>query len=154
MGWMFIPDRLVWVFQKLLSTDFHSLLSLELYEKQRHPVNRSSVGRNALGHRRMASLIRADRTATVTSISTFYNYGEHTSISELTRDQTLRGVDFNNRRPHRASLLSAKNMNLRLEVHWNWTAENWNNLTWYYIFAIFNRLDFSVSLYTEFYRLG
>ncbi len=51
--WLFVPDGLVWVFQKLLIYwDFHVQLSLEFTEnspkKRKYPVSGSCVDENAL----------------------------------------------------------------------------------------------------------
>ncbi|KAL1255673.1 hypothetical protein QQF64_013734, partial [Cirrhinus molitorella] len=80
---------------------------------------------------RMARLVRADRKATVTQITTRYNRGMQKSISERTTRQTLRRMGYSSRRPHMVPLLSAKNRKLRLQfaqAHQNWTTEDWKNV--------------------------
>uniref|UniRef100_A0A3B4Z7B4 Transposase Tc1-like domain-containing protein n=1 Tax=Stegastes partitus TaxID=144197 RepID=A0A3B4Z7B4_9TELE len=79
----------------------------------------------------MARLVRADRKATVTQITTRYNRGMQNSISERTTRRTLRRMGYSSRRPHRVPLLSAKNRKLRLQfaqAHQNWTIEE--NVAW------------------------
>ncbi len=81
----------------------------------------------------MGSLIRDDRKATVTQITTRYNQGMQNTISELTTLRTLKQMVYSSRRPHRVPLLSAKNRKLRLQfaqAHQNWTIEDWKNVAW------------------------
>ncbi len=61
------------------------------------------------GQRRMGRLVRDDRKATVTQITTRYNQGIQNTISERKTCQTLKQMGYNSRRPHRVPLLSAKN---------------------------------------------
>ncbi len=81
LEWLLVPDRLVWVFQKLLIYwDFHAQPSLRFTEsgpkKRKYPVSGSCVDENALlmsevrGQRRMGRMVRDDRKATVTQITT------------------------------------------------------------------------------------
>ena len=63
----------------------------------------------------MARLVRPDRKATVTLITTRYNCGEQKSISECTTRRTLWRMGYNSRRPRQVSLPSAKNRKLRLQ---------------------------------------
>ncbi len=60
------------------------------------------------GQRRMSRLVRDDRKATVTQITTRYNQGMQNTISENTTRQTLKQMGYSSRRPHRVPLLSAK----------------------------------------------
>ncbi len=74
----------------------------------------SCVDENALivdvrGQRRMGRLVRDDRKATVTQITTRYNQGMQNTISEHTTRRTLNQMGY--RRPHRVPLLSTKNRN-------------------------------------------
>ncbi len=81
----------------------------------------------------MGRLVRDDRKATVTQITTHYNQGVQNTISEHTTRRTLKQVDYSSRRPHRVLLLSAKNRKRRLQfaqTHQNWTIENWKNVAW------------------------
>ncbi len=81
----------------------------------------------------MGRLVRDDRKATVSQITTRYNQGMQNTISECTARQTLKQMGSSSRRPHRVPLLSAKNRKLRLQfaqAHQNWTIENWKNVTW------------------------
>ncbi len=58
--------------------------------------------------RRMSRLVRDDRKATVTQITTWYNQGMQNTISEHTTRQTLKQMGYSRRRPHRVPLLSDK----------------------------------------------
>ncbi len=83
--------------------------------------------------RRMDRLVRDDKKATVTQITTHYNQGMQNTISEHTTRRTLKQMGFSSRRTHRVSLLSAKNRKRRLQfpqAHQNWTIEDWKNVTW------------------------
>ncbi len=83
-------------------------------------------------HRRMGRLVREDRKATVTQITTRYNQGMQNTISEHTTRRTLKQMRFSSRRPHRVPLLSAKNRKRRLQftqAHQNWTIEDWKMLS-------------------------
>ncbi len=84
--------------------------------------------------RRMGRLVRDDRKATVTQITTSYNQGMQNTISEHTTRRTLKQMGYSSRRPHRVPLLSAKNRKRRLQftqVHQNWTIEDWKNVAWF-----------------------
>ncbi len=81
----------------------------------------------------MGRLIRDDRKATVTQITTRYNQGMQNTISEHTTRQTLKQMGYSSRRPHRVPLLSATNRKRRLQcthAHQNWTIEDWKNVAW------------------------
>ncbi len=83
--------------------------------------------------RRMGRLVRDDRKATVTQITTRYNQGMQNTISERTTRRTLKQMGYSSRRPHRVPLLSAKNRKRRLQfaqAHQNWTIEDWKNVAW------------------------
>ncbi len=70
---------------------------------------------------------------TVTQITTRYNQGMQTTISEYTTPRILKQMGYSSRRPHRVPLLSAKNRKLRLQFtqgHQNWTIEDWKNVAW------------------------
>ncbi len=120
--WLLVPDELVWVFQKLLIYwDFHTQPSLGFTEndlkKRKYPVSGSCVDKNALlpCQRRMGRLVRDDRKATVTQITTRYNQCVQNTISEHTTRRTLKQMGYSSRRPHRVPLLSSKNRKLRLQ---------------------------------------
>ncbi len=86
------------------------------------------------GQGRMGRLVRDDRKATVTQITTRYNQGMHNTISERTTCQTLKQIRYSSYRPHRVPLLSAKNRKQRLKLahaHQNWTIEDWKNFVWW-----------------------
>ncbi len=78
------------------------------------------------GQRRMGRLVRDDRKATVTQITTRYNQGMQHTISERTTRRTMKQMSYSSRRPHRVPLLSAKNRKRRQ----NWTREDWKNVAW------------------------
>ncbi len=85
------------------------------------------------GQRRMGRLVRDDRKATVTQITTRYNQVMQNTISERTTRRTLKQMGYSSRRPHRVLLLSAKNRKMRLQfaqAHQNWTIEDWKNVAW------------------------
>jgi len=76
------------------------------------------------GQRGMGRLIRADRRATLTEITTRYNRSMQQSICEGTTRTTLMG--YNSRRPHWVPLISTTNRKKRLQfarAHQNWTVE-------------------------------
>ncbi len=81
----------------------------------------------------MGRLVRDDRKATVTQITTYYNQGMQNTISECTTRRTLKKMGYSSRRPHRVPPLSAKNRKRRLQfaqAHQNWTIEYWENVAW------------------------
>ncbi len=83
--------------------------------------------------RRMGRLVRDDRKATVTQITTRYNQGMQNTISERTTRRTLKQMGYSSKRPHRVPPLSAKNKKRRqqfTQAHQNWTIENWKNVAW------------------------
>ncbi len=103
----------------------------EWSEKEKISSERQLCGRKCLvyvrGQRRMGRLVRDDRKATVTQITTRYNQGIQNTISERTTCRTLKQMGYSSRRPHRVPLLSAKNRKRRLQfaqVHQNWTIED------------------------------
>ncbi len=107
----------------------------EWSEKEKISSERQLCGRKCLvdvrGQRRMGRLVRDDRKATVTQITTHYNQGMQNTISECTTRQTLKQIGNSSRRPHRVPLLSAKNRKWRLQfaqAHQNWTIEDWINV--------------------------
>ncbi len=79
----------------------------------------------------MGRLVRDDRKATVTQITTRYNQGMQNTISEHTTHRTLKQMGNSSRRPHRVPLLSDKNRKRRIQFaqdHQNWNIENWKNI--------------------------
>ncbi len=83
------------------------------------------------GQRRMDRLVRDDRKATVTQITTRYNQDLQNTISEHTTHRTLKQMGSSSRRPHRVPLRSDKNRKQRLQftqTHQNWTKEDWKTL--------------------------
>ncbi len=109
----------------------------EWSEKEKISCERQLCGRKCLvdvrGQRRMGRLVRDDRKATVTQITTRYNQGMQNTISERTTRRTLKQMGYSSRRPHRVPLLSAKNRKRRLkfgQAHQNWTIEDWKNVAW------------------------
>ncbi len=104
----------------------------EWSEKEKISSERQLCGRKYLvdvrGQRRMVRLVRDDRKATVTQITTRYNQGIQNTISERTTHRTLKQMGYSSRRPHRVPLLSAKNRKRSLQftqAHQNWTIEDW-----------------------------
>ncbi len=83
--------------------------------------------------RRMGRLVRDERKATVTQITTRYNQSMQNTISKHTTCRTLKQMDYSSRRPHWVLFLSAKNRTRRLQftqVHQNWTIKDWKNVAW------------------------
>ncbi len=81
----------------------------------------------------MGRLVRYDRKAIVTQITTRYNQGTQNTISEHTTRQTLKQIGYSSRTPHQVLLLSAKKRKQRLQftqAHQNWTTEDWKNVAW------------------------
>ncbi len=109
----------------------------ELSEEEKISSERQLCERKCLvdvrGQRRMDRLVRDDRKATVTQITTRYNQAMQNTISERTTRRTLKQMGYSSRRPHRVPLLSAKNRTRRLQftqVHQNWTIEDCKNIAW------------------------
>ncbi len=109
----------------------------EWSEKEKISSERQLCGRKCLvdvrGQRRMGRLVRDDRKATVTQITTHYNHVIQNTISERTTLRTLKEMDYSSRRPHRVPLLSGKNSKRRLQfaqAHQNWSIEDWENVAW------------------------
>ncbi len=109
----------------------------EWSEKEKISSERQLFGRKCLvdvrGQRRIGRLVRDDRIATVTLMTTRYNQGMQNTISEHTTHRTLKQMDYRSRRPHRVPLLSAKNRKRRLQftqAHQNWTREDWKTVAW------------------------
>ncbi len=82
------------------------------------------------GQRRMGRLVRDDRKATVTQITTRYNQSMQNTISEHITRRTLKQMGYSSRRTHRVPLLSAKNRKQFTQTHQNWTIEDWKNIAW------------------------
>ncbi len=83
------------------------------------------------GQRRMGRLVRDDRKATVTQITTRYNQGMQNTISDHTKRRTLKQMGYSSRRPHLVTLLSDKNSKRRLQfaqAHQSWTIEDCKNV--------------------------
>ncbi len=114
-----------------------SRVYIEWSEKEKISSERQLCGRKCLvdvrDQRRMGRLVRDDRKATVTQVTTRYNKGMQNTISEHTTRRTLKQMGFSSRRPHRVPLLSAKNRKQRLQFAQalqNWTIEDWKNIVW------------------------
>ncbi len=89
-------------------------------EKEKISSGRQLCGWKCLvyvrGQRRMMGrLVRDDRKATVTQITTRYNQGMQNTISEHTTRRTLKQMCSSSRRPQRVPLLSDKNKKRRLQ---------------------------------------
>ncbi len=81
------------------------------------------------GQRIMGRLVRDDRKATVTQITTRYNQDMQNTISECTTRRTLKQMGYSSRVP----FLSAKNRTRRLQfaqAHQNQTIEDCKNVAW------------------------
>ncbi len=81
----------------------------------------------------MGRLVRDDRKATVTQITTRYSQDMQNTISERTTRRILKQMGYSSRRPHRVLLLSAKSRKRSLQftqAHQNWTIEDWKNVPW------------------------
>ncbi len=89
----------------------------EWSEKEKISSKRQLCGRKCLvdirGQRRMSRLVRDDKKATVTQITTRYNQGIQNTSSERKTHWTLKQMGSSSRRPHRVLLLSAKNRKRR-----------------------------------------
>ncbi len=104
----------------------------EWSEKEKISSEQQLCGRKCLvdfrGQRRMGRLVRDDRKATVTQITTRYNQSMQNIISERTTRRTLKQMGNSSRRPHRVPLLSAKNRKRRIQIaqaRQNWTIKDW-----------------------------
>lgn len=79
----------------------------EWSEKEKISSGRQLCGRKCLvdirGQRRMDRLVRDDRKATVTEITSRYNQGLQTTISERTTRRTLKQMGYS-KRPHQEPL--------------------------------------------------
>ncbi len=109
----------------------------EWSEKEKISRELQLCGRKCLvdfrGQGRMGILVRDNRKAAVTQITTHYNQGMQNTISECTTHRTLKQMGYSSRRPHRVLLLSAKNRTRRLQfaqAHQNWTIEDCKNVAW------------------------
>ncbi len=109
----------------------------EWSKKEKISSEQQLCGRKCLvdvrGQRRMGRLVRDDRKATVTQITTRYSQGMQNIISEHKTHRTLKQMGYSSRRPHRVPLLSAKNHKQRLQfaqANQNWTTEDWKNVAW------------------------
>ncbi len=116
---------------------FRTRVYREWSEKEKISSELQLCGRKCLvdvrGQRRMGRLVRDDRDATVTQITTRYNQGMQNTISGRTTRRTLKQMGYSSRRPHRVQLLSAKNRKRRLQfaqAHQNWMIEDWKNVAW------------------------
>ncbi len=81
----------------------------------------------------MGRLVRDDRKATVTQITTRYNQDMQNTISEHTTHRTLKQMGYSRGRTHRVPFLSAKNRKQRIQftqTYQNWTIEDWKNVAW------------------------
>ncbi len=91
----------------------------EWSKKEKISSERQLCERNCLvdvrGQRRMDRLVRDDRKTTVTQITTRYNQDMQNTISERTTRRTLKQMGSSSRRPHRVSILSAKNRKRRIQ---------------------------------------
>ncbi len=130
-----MPDGLV------IYWDFHaqviSRVNRKWSEKEKISSERQLCGQKCLvdvrGQRRMGRLVKDDRKATLTQITTRYNQCMQNTISECTTRRTLKQMGSSSRRPRRVPLLSNKKRKRRLQfarAHQNWTIEDWKNVAW------------------------
>ncbi len=70
----------------------------------------------------MDRLVRDDRKATVTQITTRYNQGMQNTISEHTTRRTQKQMGYSSRRPHQVLQFA--------QAHQNWTIEDCKNVAW------------------------
>ncbi len=132
--WLLVPDGLVWVFQKTADLrDFNTTISRvyrEWSEKRKYPMSGSCVDVNSLLMSEVRGewgrLVRNYRKATVTQITT-----RTTKVCRIHlwthNNRTLKQMGYSSRRPHRVTLLSAKNRKRRLQftqAQQNWTIED------------------------------
>lgn len=78
---------------------------------------------DARGQRRMARLVRADRKATGTQITTRYNRGVQKSISERTARWTLKQMDYSSKQETEATIYKCSS---KLDNN----IEDWKNVAW------------------------
>ncbi len=105
----------------------------EWSEKEKISSEQQLCGQKCLDVRGECRLVKNDRKATVTQITTRYNQGMQNTISECTTRWTLKQMGYSSRRPHRVPLLSAKNRKRRIQftqAHQDWTIEDWKNVAW------------------------
>ncbi len=152
MEWLLVPDGPGLSISKTadLLVFSHTPISRnyrEWSEKEKISSERQLCGRkcpvDVRGQRGLGRLVRDDRKATVTQITTRYNQGMQNIISERTTRRTLKQMGYSSRRPHRVPLLSAKNRKRRLkfgQAHKNWTIEDWKNV------ACLMSLDFCCNI--------
>ncbi|XP_055928709.1 uncharacterized protein LOC129959841 [Argiope bruennichi] len=85
------------------------------------------------GERRFLSIVRPDRRATTSEITTSYNSGKPDSVSQYIVQRTLLRVVFRSRRPTHAPALTARHRQLCLQwdkKHQNWTLEELKKVAW------------------------
>ncbi len=70
----------------------------------------------------MDRLVKDDRKAIVTQITTCYNQGIQNTISERTTRRTLKQMGYSSRRPHQVLQFA--------QAHQNWTIEDCKNVAW------------------------
>ncbi len=80
----------------------------------------------------MGRLVRDDRKATVTQITTRYNQGMQNTISERTTRQTLKQMCYSSRRHTgcRSCQLRTGNRVQFTQAHQNWRIEDCKNIAW------------------------
>ncbi len=109
----------------------------EWSEKEKISSERQLCGWKCLvdvrGQRRMDRLVRDDRKAKVTQITTRYNQDMQNTISEHTTRRTLKQMGSSSRRPHRVPLRSDKNRTRRIQftqAQQKQTIEDCKNVDW------------------------
>ncbi|XP_076315918.1 uncharacterized protein LOC143228564 [Tachypleus tridentatus] len=97
--------------------------SIEFIEDDTHTQKSSSEGQfcgrkhlvNERGQRRMARHVQDHRKTINTQITILYNSGMQKGISECIKRRALKQMDYSCRRPHRVTLLPAKNRKTSLQ---------------------------------------
>lgn len=87
---------------------------------------------DALGERRLASMVESDRTATVAQIAEKVNAGSQRKVSEHTVHRSLLRMGLR-RRQVSASMLADVHRQKRLQwalEHQDWTTEQWKRVAW------------------------
>ncbi len=85
------------------------------------------------GQRRMGRLVRDDRKAALSQITTRYNQDIQNAISEHKNTSNPEADELQQQKTTPVSALSAKKRKRRLQftqAHQNWTIEDWKNVAW------------------------
>ena len=98
---------------------------------------RRGVGRPPLitdvGRRRLGRQVKQDRRRTVAELTSDFNAGQSTSVSEHTVHRTLLTMGLRSRRPMHVPMLTPRHRQLRLKWardHRHWTLAQWQSVAW------------------------